>query len=95
VINFVIGKSGAAGCTPVYKIISLVQKPAFIEGDKNFPHRAGEPFVQCKPFAFPVKACPYFFKLFCDDGMMLIFYFPCFFKEFFPPHFAAAFPLFF
>jgi hypothetical protein len=83
-LNFVVGKGGTAGGTPVDQVIPLVEKVPFVEGDKDFPDRFGEPFVQGKTLTGPVNAGPNPGKLPGNYLVVFVFDLPGFFNKFLP-----------
>ena len=93
VLHLVVGQSGAAGGAPVHQIVSSIDEPPLVEGDKDLPHRLGKPLVQSKALPAPVHAVAQFSLLAGDDFVVLPLYLPGALKELLPPQIPAGKPL--
>ena len=83
-LNLIVCQGSSTGGTPVYKIISSINKSSLIQGNKDLPHCLGKPFVHGKPFPAPVNAVSQLMLLASNDFVMLFFYRPGSLQEFFP-----------
>ena len=55
VVNLIIGKGSSAARTPVYKIMSFIDKSALIQSNKNLADSLRKTFIHSKALAFPVS----------------------------------------
>ena len=95
VLNFIISKSSSAARTPVYKIVSFIDKAALIKSNKNIANSLRKAFVHCKTLAVPVNGISKLALLFNNCVMMVFLYLPSALKEFFTSKVIAGLSLFF